>query len=161
MRLSFIPVPVMIGASAIVATRCLEFILLLDAMGFSGLMSFIEVSAESWLNCFIMLASLLIILVECRAAYAMMRGRRWGRRAFIGCQVIVVGYMLLASFDWFGPRIFRFNVETQGEFLYALLMQKIPDIVVLFLLYAPASSRRYFSRKKANEKSSSSQIAKA
>ena len=64
MRLSFIPVPVMIGASAIVATRCLEFILLLDAMGFSGLMSFIEVSAESWLNCFIMLASLVIILVN-------------------------------------------------------------------------------------------------
>jgi hypothetical protein len=56
--------------------------------------------------------------------------------------------MLLASFDWFGPRIFRFNVETQGEFLYALLMQKIPDMLVLLLLYVPASSRRYFSRRK-------------
>ncbi|MGK9608277.1 DUF2593 family protein, partial [Salmonella enterica subsp. enterica] len=66
MKLAFIPVPVMIGASAIVATRLLEFILLFDAMGFSGLMSFIEVSAESWLNCIIMLASMLIILVECR-----------------------------------------------------------------------------------------------
>ncbi|KQN68182.1 MULTISPECIES: YbjO family protein [Rahnella] len=152
MRLSFIPVPVMIGASAIVATRCLEFILLLDAMGFSGLMSFIEVSAESWLNCFIMLASLVIILVECRAAYAMMRARRWGRWAFIGCQAIVVSYMLLASFDWFGPRIFRFNVETQGEFLLALLEQKIPDMAILLLLFLPASSRRYFSRRKAENK---------
>lgn len=152
MRLSFIPVPVMIGASAIVATRCLEFILLLDAMGFSGLMSFIEVSAESWLNCFIMLASLVIILVECRAAYAMMRARRWGRWAFIGCQAIVVSYMLLASFDWFGPRIFRFNVETQGEFLLALLEQKIPDMAILLLLFLPASSRHYFSRRKAENK---------
>lgn len=152
MRLSFIPVPVMIGASAIVATRCLEFILLLDAMGFSGLMSFIEVSAESWLNCFIMLASLVIILVECRAAYAMMRARRWGRWAFIGCQAIVVSYMLLASFDWFGPRIFRFNVETQGEFLLALLEQKIPDMAILLLLFLPASSQRYFSRRKAENK---------
>jgi len=152
MRLSFIPVPVMIGASAIVATRCLEFILLLDAMGFSGLMSFIEVSAESWLDCFIMLASLVIILVECRAAYAMMRARRWGRWAFIGCQAIVVSYMLLASFDWFGPRIFRFNVETQGEFLLALLEQKIPDMAILLLLFLPASSRRYFSRRKAENK---------
>ncbi|MBB6114417.1 hypothetical protein F4826_001295 [Rahnella inusitata] len=152
MRLSFIPVPVMIGASAIVATRCLEFILLLDAMGFSGLMSFIEVSAESWLNCFIMLASLVIILVECRAAYAMMRARRWGRWAFIGCQAIVVSYMLLASFDWFGPRIFRFNVETQGEFLLALLEQKLPDMAILLLLFLPASSRRYFSRRKAENK---------
>jgi hypothetical protein len=152
MRLSFIPVPVMIGASAIVATRCLEFILLLDAMGFSGLMSFIEVSAESWLNCFIMLASLVIILVECRAAYAMMRARRCGRWAFIGCQAIVVSYMLLASFDWFGPRIFRFNVETQGEFLLALLEQKIPDMAILLLLFLPASSRRYFSRRKAENK---------
>lgn len=148
MKISFIPVPVMIGATAIVATRCLEFILLSDAMGFSGLMSFIQVSAESWLNSFIMLSSLLIVLIECRAAYAMMRARRWGRRAFIGCQVIVVGYMLLASFEWFGPRIFRFDVETQGEFLYALLMQKIPDMVVLLLLYLPASSRRYFSKRK-------------
>lgn len=148
MKLAFIPVPVMIGASAIVATRLLEFILLFDAMGFSGLMSFIEVSAESWLNCIIMLASMLIILVECRAAYAMMRARRWGRWAFIGCQAIVVSYMLLASFDWFGPRIFRFNVETQGEFLYALLMQKIPDILVLLLLFVPASSKRFFARYK-------------
>lgn len=148
MKLAFIPVPVMIAASAIVATRCLEFILLFDAMGFSGLMSFIEVSAESWLNCFILLASLLIVLIECRAAYAMMRARIWGRRAFICCQIIVVGYMLLASFEWFGPRIFRFDVETQGEFLTALLVQKIPDIVVLLLLFVPASSRRYFAKRK-------------
>ncbi|MFI3309265.1 YbjO family protein [Ewingella allii] len=145
----FIPVPVMIGASAIVATRCLEFILLFDAMGVAGVVDFVQASAESWLNCFILLASLLIVWIECHASYAMMRGRNWGRWAFVGCQAVVVSYMLLASFEWFGPKIFRFETETQGQFLHALLMQKVPDMVVLLLLFAPQSSRQFFLRRRA------------
>lgn len=139
----------MIGASAIVATRCLEFILLFDAMGVAGVMDFVQASAESWVNCFILLASLLIVWIECHASYAMMRGRNWGRWAFVGCQAVVVSYMLLASFEWFGPKIFRFETETQGQFLHALLMQKVPDIVVLLLLFAPQSSRQFFLRRRA------------
>jgi hypothetical protein len=139
----------MIGASAIVATRCLEFILLFDAMGVAGVVDFVQASAESWVNCFILLASLLIVWIECHASYAMMRGRNWGRWAFVGCQAVVVSYMLLASFEWFGPKIFRFETETQGAFLHALLMQKIPDIVVLLLLFAPSSSRQFFLRRRA------------
>lgn len=139
----------MIGASAIVATRCLEFILLFDAMGVAGVVDFVQASAESWLNCFILLASLLIVWIECHASYAMMRGRNWGRWAFVGCQAVVVSYMLLASFEWFGPKIFRFETETQGQFLHALLMQKVPDMVVLLLLFAPQSSRQFFLRRRA------------
>jgi hypothetical protein len=139
----------MIGASAIVATRCLEFILLLDAMGLDGLMDFLRASASSWLNSFILLASLIIVLVECLAAYAMMRGRNWGRWAYIGCQAVVVSYMLLASFDGYGPKIFSFDTNTQGQFLYALLMQKLPDILVMLLLFVPPASRRFFLRRKA------------
>jgi len=145
----FIPVPVMIGASAIVATRCLEFILLFDAMGVAGVVDFVQASAESWVNCFILLASLLIVWIECHASYAMMRGRNWGRWAFVGGQAVVVSYMLLASFEWFGPKIFRFETETQGQFLHALLMQKVPDMVVLLLLFAPQSSRQFFLRRRA------------
>lgn len=139
----------MIGASAIVATRCLEFILLFDAVGVAGVVDFVQASAESWVNSFILLASLLIVWIECHASYAMMRGRNWGRWAFVGCQAVVVSYMLLASFEWFGPKIFRFETETQGQFLHALLMQKIPDIVVLLLLFVPSSSRHFFLRRKA------------
>jgi hypothetical protein len=139
----------MIGASAIVATRCLEFILLFDAMGVAGVVDFVQASAESWVNCFILLASLLIVWIECHASYAMMRGRNWGRWAFVGCQAVVVSYMLLASFEWFGPKIFRFETETQGQFLHALLMQKVPDMVVLLLLFAPQSSRQFFLRRRA------------
>ncbi|MGC6387212.1 YbjO family protein [Ewingella sp. S1.OA.A_B6] len=149
MRFQFVPVPVMIGASAIVATRCLQFILLFDALGLAGLTDFVRASASSWLNAIILLASMIIVLVECRAAYAMMRGRNWGRWAYIGCQAIVVSYMLLASFDWFGPKIFRFDTDTQGQFLYALLMQKLPDILVILLLFIPPASQRFFLRRKA------------
>jgi len=145
----FVPVPVMIGASAIVATRCLEFILLFDDMGAAGVSDFIQASAESWVNSIILLCSLLIVLIECLGAYAMMRGRNWGRWAFVGCQAVVVSYMLLASFEWFGPKIFRFDTDTQGEFLHALLMQKIPDIVVLLLLFVPPVSRQFFLRRRA------------
>jgi len=148
MRFQFVPVPVMIGASAIVATRCLEFILLFDAMGVAGITDFVRASVESWWNCIILLASLIIVLAECYAAYAMMRGRNWGRWVYIGCQVVVVSYMLLASFDWFGPKIFRFETDTQGQFLFALLMQKIPDIMVVLLLFIPPVSRRFFLRRR-------------
>lgn len=144
-----IPVPVMIGASAIVATRCIEFILLFDDMGASGVGEFIQASSESWLNTFILLASLLIVLIECLGAHAMLRGRNWGRWAFVGCQAVVVSYMLLASFEWFGPQIFRFETDTQGEFLHALLMQKLPDILVLALLFVPPVSRQFFLRRRA------------
>lgn len=143
-----IPVPVMIGASAIVATRCLEFILLIDAMGMEGMSEFVRVNADSWLNGIIMLSSLVIIVLECYAAYAMTRSRNLGRWVFIGCQAVVVTYMLLASFDWFGPKVFRFDTDTQGQFLYALLMQKIPDIVVIMLLFVPPVSRRFFLRRR-------------
>ncbi|GBU12862.1 hypothetical protein AwEntero_14630 [Enterobacterales bacterium] len=122
--------------------------MLFDAMGVAGMTDFVRASAGSWLNSLILLVSLIIVLVECRAAYAMMRGRNWGRWAFIGCQAVVVSYMLLASFEWFGPKIFRFETDSQGEFLSALLMQKIPDIVVILLLFVPPVSRRFFLRRR-------------
>jgi len=118
-------------------------------MGVAGGVDFVQASAVSWVNCFILLASLLIVWIECHASYAMMRGRNWGRWAFVGCQAVVVSYMLLASFEWFGPKIFRFETETQGQFLHALLMQKVPDMVVLLLLFAPQSSRQFFLRRRA------------
>jgi hypothetical protein len=34
--------------------------------------------------------------------------------------------------------------ESKREILRALFMQKLPDILVLFLLFVPASSRRFF-----------------
>ncbi|STQ44902.1 Inner membrane protein ybjO [Ewingella americana] len=116
----------MIGASAIVATRCLEFILLFDAMGVAGVVDFVQASAESWVNCFILLASLLIVWIECHASYAMMRGRNWGRWAFVGCQAVVVSYMLLASFEWFGPKIFPLRNRDSGAVFARAVNAKSP-----------------------------------
>lgn len=147
-QLAFIPVPVMIGATAIVATRLLGFILLFDELGGAGVGDFVRASTETWLNTLILLASLLIILVECNCAYAIMRGKNWGRWVYLGCQAVVVVYMLLASFEWFGPKIFSIETESQFEFLRALVMQKLPDAVVVLLLFFPASSRRFFSRRR-------------
>ena len=147
-RLAFIPVPVMIGASAIIATRLLGFLLLFDELGLAGVGDFVRASTENWLNTLLLLCSLVIILVEAHCAYAVMRARNWGRWLYLGCQLLVVGYMLLASFEWFGPKIFRIESADPAEAVNALMMQKLPDALVLILLFLPPSSRRFFSRRR-------------
>ncbi|MEG3132881.1 DUF2593 family protein [Rouxiella sp. T17] len=146
MKLAFIPVPVMVGASAIVATRLLEFVLLFDAYGYVGIKELLSVSSESWFNSFIMLAGLLILLLECQCAYAMMRGRRWSRRLFFGCQLLTVIYLFCASEEWIGPMLFRLDIDSTPQLMAELLQRRLPDLLVLGLIYLPAGSRRFFNR---------------
>ncbi|MFZ4831990.1 YbjO family protein [Rouxiella sp. Mn2063] len=144
MKSVFIPVPVMVGATVIIATRLLEFVLILNLLGVDGVVEFIRACSATWFNSLILLASLLIVMIECQCAFAMTRARNWGRKAFIICQITVICYLLLASFEWFVPKIFLLEPDEQGHFINDLLLQKIPDILVLLLLYLPASSRRFF-----------------
>ncbi|KAB7896997.1 DUF2593 family protein [Rouxiella sp. S1S-2] len=148
MKLAFIPVPVMAGATAIIATRLLEFVLLFDAYGYVGVKELLSVGSESWFNSFIMLAGLLIVLLECQCAYAMMRGSSWSRRVFLACQLLSVIYLFCASEEWIGPMLFRLDFNTTPQLIAELMQRKVPDLAVLLLIYVPFSSRRFFRRDK-------------
>ncbi len=38
--------------------------------------------------------------------------------------------------------------ETSGQILHVLILQKIPDVVILALLFVPTASRRFFAARK-------------
>lgn len=140
-----IPVPVLIAGSAIIATRCLGVLLLANELGYQEIINFVHRSAQAWDSTLIFIASMVIFFVELRCAIALMRGANWGRWGFVVSQVLVLLYMLVASMGWVYPEIFSISGETNAEIVHALVMQKFPDMLVIALLFVPASSRRYFT----------------
>jgi hypothetical protein len=74
-----------------------------------------------------------------------MRGRNWGRWIYVVCQCLVVGYLLLATIGSFLPEVFTVEGESSAQILHELILQKIPDVVILALLFIPTTSRRFFA----------------
>lgn len=70
---------------------------------------------------------------------------RWG---YVVCQCIVVLYLLLATIGSVFPEVFTVEGETSGQILHVLILQKIPDVVILALLFVPTASRRFFAARK-------------
>lgn len=137
------PVPVVTAAIAIIMTRCLSITLEVHEMGFRGMLYFIHLAAQSWSATLLFIASQLLFFVELRCALALLQGRSWGRRGYVYAQLAVMGYMLSAAAGWINPEIFNFS----GEKGHLLLSQKLPDLLVLLLLFFPASSRDFFRQR--------------
>ncbi|WP_258057652.1 YbjO family protein, partial [Serratia marcescens] len=55
---------------------------------------------------------------------------------------------LLATIGSVFPEVFTVEGETSGQILHVLILQKIPDVVILALLFVPAASRRFFTARK-------------
>lgn len=139
-----IPVPVWIAGIAIIATRCLGVLLLANELGLMELMNFVHRSAQAWDSTLIFIASQLIFFIELRCVIALMRGHGWGRWGFLIAQVVVLSYMSVASMGWVYPEIFSINSGNDSQVIASLLLQKLPDILVLLLLFVPQSSRRFY-----------------
>ena len=58
--------------------------------------------------------------------------------------LVFLSYLWAASLGYGYPELFSIAGESKREILRALFMQKLPDMLVLFLLFIPASSRRFF-----------------
>lgn len=138
------PVLVMVAAIAIITTRALDLFMLFDMMGVRGLKAFIYRSVQTWPLTIVFLSSLLMLCVEFRCAFVIMRGRSWGRWIFLITQLIATSYLIAASLGWGYPELFSMAGETPAAILNAVLMKKLPDIVVLSLLFIPARSRLFF-----------------
>lgn len=137
------PVPVVTAAIAIIMTRCLGIALEVHQMGLRELFNFIHLAAQSWSTTLIFIASQLLFFMELRCALALLHGRSWGRWGYVCTQLIVTGYMLAVASGWISPEIFN----ASGEKSPLLLSQKLPDLLVLLLLFLPASSRDFFRQR--------------
>lgn len=140
------PVPVLVAGIAIIATRCLGMVMLIDSLGLEGLRNFVDTSSRSWDLTLLFLASLTVLFVEIRCGFALMRGRRWARWCYVACQLLSAGYLFLATWRGFYPEMFALPGSSSTEIISELIMHKSPDIIVLALLYLPPVSRRFFMR---------------
>lgn len=138
------PVPVTIAGVAIIATRCLSVLMLFNELGYTEMVNFVHRSAQSWDSTLIFVASQLIFFIELRCALMLMRGVNGGRWGYVISQIVVLIYMLMASMGWIYPEIFSISGETNMQVLRHTLMQKLPDVVILLLLFVPVSSRAFF-----------------
>lgn len=140
------PVPVTIAGSAIIATRCISVLMLANELGYDEIANFVHRSAQAWDSTLIFIASQLIFLFELRCAFTLMRGSDAGRWGYVATQIVVLLYMLMASVGWIYPEIFSIPGENNAQIIHHTLLQKLPDVLVLLLLFVPASSRAFRSR---------------
>lgn len=141
------PVAVSVAGIAIIVTRCLSVLMLANELGYAEIVNFVHRSAQAWDSTFIFIASQLIFLFELRCAFTLMRGSNHGRWGYVGTQVIVLFYMLMASMGWIYPEIFSISGESNAQIIHHTLLQKLPDVVVLMLLFLPVSSRVFFHKR--------------
>ena len=139
------PVSVLIAGTAIIGIHTLGFLLLMHELGFEGVSNFVSDSVQDWDSALLCLASIEVLLVEISCGFAVVQGKNLGRWGYLGCQVLVISYMLLASLGWFHPEMFSVNGETGSEIFTELVGLKIPELMILGLLFIPRASRRYFS----------------
>ncbi|WP_338562527.1 YbjO family protein [Erwinia sp. E_sp_B04_7] len=141
---SSVPVPVLVAGIAIVATRVINVALQVHDSGLAEVASFVYRSAQAWDSTLIFIASQLIFFFELRCAVALMRGKNWGRYGFVAAQLVVILYMFCASVGWIYPELFSINGENNLQIIHLLLSQKLPDFLVIMLLFLPATSRGYY-----------------
>ncbi|MEW7314225.1 YbjO family protein [Buttiauxella gaviniae] len=138
------PTVVLVAAIAILTTRMLDLILLFNMLGLRGVLDFVHRSVQTWNLTLIFLGSLIMLCIELRCAFVIMKGRNWGRWVFLATQVIAVTYLWAASLGWGYPELFSIPGESKREIFRSLMTQKLPDLLVLFLLFIPSRSRLFF-----------------
>ncbi|MEM6159852.1 YbjO family protein [Erwinia sp. P6884] len=141
---SAIPVPVLVAGIAIIAIRCLSVALQIHELGFEELRNFLHRSAQAWDSTLIFIASQLLFFIELRCAIALMRGKNWGRVGYALSQLVVLIYMSIASMGWIYPEIFSVSGANNMHIFHQLMVQKLPDLIIVLLLFVPASSRRFY-----------------
>ncbi|ALR76148.1 YbjO family protein [[Enterobacter] lignolyticus] len=139
-----VPALVQVAALAIILIRALDLLMIFNLLGVGGLEEFVHRSVQTWTLTLVFLASLVLVFVEIWCAFSVVKGRNWARWLYLLTQVIAAGYLWAASLGYGYPELFSIAGESKREIFRSLVMQKLPDLLVLFLLFVPASSRRFF-----------------
>ncbi|MRS13776.1 DUF2593 family protein [Enterobacteriaceae bacterium RIT691] len=139
-----VPALVQVAALAIILIRALDLLMIFNLLGLHGAEAFIQRSVQTWTLTLVFLASLVLVFIQIWCAFSLVKGRNLARWVYLLTQVIGAGYLWAASLGYGYPELFSIAGESKQEILRSLVMQKLPDILVLLLLYVPASSRRFF-----------------
>ncbi|RDK89503.1 uncharacterized protein DUF2593 [Enterobacillus tribolii] len=137
------PVSILIAGTAIIGIRALGFLLLLHELGIEGIWLFVLESIRGWDATLLCLGSMIVLLVELGCGFAVMRGRDAGRWWYLWCQVVVFLVCLAAALADWHPEFFGVEGETAVEIIRAVILQKLPEMIILALLFLPHSSRNY------------------
>lgn len=138
------PALVQVAALAIIMIRCLDVLMIFNTLGIRGLGEFIHRSVQTWSLTLVFLSSLVLVFIEIWCAFSLVKGRNWARWIYLLTQVTAAGYLWAASLGYGYPELFSIAGESKREILHTLVMQKLPDMLVLCLLFVPATSRRFF-----------------
>lgn len=139
-----VPTLVQVAALAIILIRCLDLLMIFNTLGMRGMGEFIYRSVQTWNLTLVFLGSLALVFTEIYCAFSLVKGRNWARWVYLLTQVIATGYLWAASLGYGYPELFSIAGESKREILHTLVMQKLPDMLVLMLLFIPAGSRRFF-----------------
>lgn len=139
-----VPALVQVAAIAIIMIRCVDVLMVINLLGWHGLLAFVQRSAQTWSLTLVFLASLLLVFVEILCAFSVVKGRNWARWFYLATQAVATGYLGAASLGYGYPELFSIPGGSRDEIFRSLVMQKLPDLLVLFLLFIPAPSRRFF-----------------
>lgn len=139
-----VPTLVQVAALAIILIRCLDLLMIFNTLGMRGMGEFIHRSVQTWNLTLVFLGSLALVFTEIYCAFSLVKGRNWARWVYLLTQVIAIGYLWAASLGYGYPELFSIAGESKREILHTLVMQKLPDMLVLMLLFIPAGSRRFF-----------------
>jgi hypothetical protein len=139
-----VPALVQVAAIAIITIRCVDFLMLFMTLGPRGLVDFVQRSAQTWALTLIFFGSLVLVFIEILCAFSVVKGRNWARWLYLLTQIISGGYLWAASLGYGYPELFSIAGESKREIFRALMMQKLPDLLALFLLFVPSTCRRFF-----------------
>ncbi|AMO48744.1 Protein of unknown function [Kosakonia oryzendophytica] len=139
-----VPALVQVAAIAIILIRCVDVLMVINVLGVRGMLDFVQRSAQTWSLTLIFLGSLVLVFIEILCAFSVVKGRNWARWLYLGTQIIATGYLWAASLGYGYPELFSIAGESRREIFRSLMMQKLPDFLVLFLLFVPTPSRRFF-----------------
>lgn len=139
-----VPALVQVAALAIIMIRCLDVFMIFNTLGMRGLSEFVHRSVQTWSMTLVFFASLMLVFIEIYCAFSLVKGRNWARIIYLLTQITATGYLWAASLGYGYPELFSIPGESKREIFHTLVMQKLPDILVLGLLFVPAASRRFF-----------------
>lgn len=139
-----VPAWVQVAALAIILIRGLDLLMLFNLLGVQGTVEFVHRSVQSWSLTLVFLGSLLLVCIEIWCAFSVVKGRNGARWLYLWLQIFTSGYLWAASLGYGYPELFSIPGESKREIFQLLVMQKLPHLLVLFLLFVPPASRRFF-----------------
>ena len=139
-----VPALVQVAAIAIISVRCVDILMLFNMLGLRGTLDVIHRSVQTWTLTLVFLTSLVLLFVELLCAFSLTKGRNWARWLFLTTQIVTTAYLWAASLGYGYPELFSIPGESKREIFHSLMLQKLPDLLVLFLIFVPSPSRRFF-----------------